>query len=180
MSALNEDFLVQQTAADYLSDALGWNSGLAYNDETFGPGGTLGRKSDRDIVLTRYLRAALEKLNPGLPEAAYDDAVRQVADYGVTQSALATNRDKDALLRDGVLVSYRAGDGRLKKETPAGLSFRDAGKQSFPLRARAVGTRRSLPAPDGHRGLRQRRAAPVHGAEERQQKPPRCLRSKPE
>ena len=116
MSALNEDFLVQQTAADYLRDALGWNSVLAYNDETFGPGGTLGRKSDRDIVLTRYLRAALEKLNPGLPEAAYDDAVRQVADYGVTQSAFATNRDKDALLRDGVLVSYRAGDGRLKKE----------------------------------------------------------------
>lgn len=46
MSALNEDFLVQQTTADYLRDALGWNSILAYNDETFGPGGTLGRNSD--------------------------------------------------------------------------------------------------------------------------------------
>lgn len=42
--------------------------------------------------------------------------MRQVADYGITQSALATNRDKDALLRDGVLVSYRAAGGQLKKE----------------------------------------------------------------
>ena len=66
MSAFNEDTLVQQTTADYLHDVLGWDSVYAYNEETFGPGGTLGRASDREVVLTRYLRAALEKLNPGL------------------------------------------------------------------------------------------------------------------
>jgi hypothetical protein len=46
MSALNEDFLVQQTTADYLRDALGWTSILAYNDETFGLGGTLVAVAD--------------------------------------------------------------------------------------------------------------------------------------
>ena len=116
MSAFNEDTLVQQTTADYLRDALGWESVYAYNDETFGPGGTLGRASDREVVLTRYLRAALEKLNPGLPEPAYEEAVRQVTAYSVTQSALGTNREKDALLRDGVLVTYRTDAAGLKKE----------------------------------------------------------------
>lgn len=71
MSRFNEDTLVQQTTADYLRDNLKWDLVYAYNAETYGPEGTLGRKSDREVVLTRYLRASLEKLNPGLPEEAY-------------------------------------------------------------------------------------------------------------
>ena len=75
-----EDTLVQQTTAEYLEKELGWESVYAYNEETFGPDGTLGRASDREVVLTRYLRAKLVELNPGLPEDAYDDAVRQIVD----------------------------------------------------------------------------------------------------
>ena len=55
MPRYDEDTLVQQTTADYLRDALGWNVVYAFNDETFGPEGTLGRRSDRDVVLTRTL-----------------------------------------------------------------------------------------------------------------------------
>ena len=39
----SEDRLVQQTFAEHLHDVLGWESVYAYNDETFGPHGTLGR-----------------------------------------------------------------------------------------------------------------------------------------
>lgn len=49
-----EDSLVQQTTADYLRDVLGWESVFAHNEESFGPEGTLGRHSDREVVLTRY------------------------------------------------------------------------------------------------------------------------------
>lgn len=131
MSAFNEDTLVQQTTADYLHDVLGWASVYAYNDETFGPGGTLGRTSDREVVLTRYLRAALEKLNPGLPEPAYEEAVRQITTTSVSQSALGTNRDKDALLRDGVLVTYRADDAGLKKERLRVFDFATPAENHF-------------------------------------------------
>lgn len=48
----SEDRLVQQTLADHLLDILGWDSVYAWNQETFGPGGTLGRESVRDAVLT--------------------------------------------------------------------------------------------------------------------------------
>ncbi len=54
----------------------------AYNNETFGPDESLGRVSDREIVLTRILRDKLVELNPGLPDEAYDDAVRlTIRDY---------------------------------------------------------------------------------------------------
>jgi type I restriction enzyme R subunit len=63
----SEDRLVQQTFAEHLEKALGWESTFAYNTETFGPQGTLGRASEREVVLVRDLRAALEKLNPDIP-----------------------------------------------------------------------------------------------------------------
>lgn len=116
MTPLNEDTLVQQTTADYLEKELGWVSVYAYNQETFGPGGTLGRKTDREVVLARYLRLALEKLNPGLPEGAYEEAIRQVADYSQSQSMLSSNYDKYKLFKDGALVTYQGSDGEMKKE----------------------------------------------------------------
>ncbi|MHB1544461.1 MAG: hypothetical protein ACYCS1_09475 [Gammaproteobacteria bacterium] len=45
-----EDTLVQQTTAEYLKRELGWESVYAYNTETFGPEGTLGRASDREVM----------------------------------------------------------------------------------------------------------------------------------
>ncbi|RZK31909.1 MAG: hypothetical protein EOO61_17455, partial [Hymenobacter sp.] len=66
MNQMSEDRLVQQTMADYLRDALGWESVYAFDRETLGPAGTLGRSSQREVYLTRYPRQALELLNPAL------------------------------------------------------------------------------------------------------------------
>ncbi|TEB08508.1 Type-1 restriction enzyme R protein [Pelotomaculum schinkii] len=131
MSYLNEDTLVQQTTADYLHDELGWESVYAYNTETYGPDGLLGRASDREVALTRYLRAALEELNPGLPEDAYRDAVRQIVEYSAIQTTLATNREKYALLKDGVQVAYRNKKGELKKERLRVFNFDEPEKNHF-------------------------------------------------
>lgn len=111
----SEDTLVQQTTAEYLEKGLRWESVYAYNQETFGPQGTLGRASDREVVLVRYLRAKLAELNPDLPEDAYRDAIRQIVEYGLTQTLLATNREKYALLKDGVQVALRNEKGELAK-----------------------------------------------------------------
>ena len=117
MTSLNEDTLVQQTTADYLKDQLGWENVFAYGSETFGPEGTLGRKSDKEIVLTRYLGEALVRLNPGLPDKAYQDALRQITDAPVTQNTLQTNREKYDLFKSGVKVQYRNAEGQLEKRT---------------------------------------------------------------
>lgn len=91
-----EDDLVQQTTAKCLEERLGWKSVYAHNREDFGPDSLLGRNSDREVVLTRPLRAALAALNPGLPGAAYDDAVRQLVATDASKSIVAAyNREKD-------------------------------------------------------------------------------------
>ncbi len=89
-SEYTEDTLVQQTTAEYLEKELGWDSVCAYNNETFGPDGTLGRNSDHDVVLARPLRERLVELNPDLPADAYDDAVRQIVATVASQTLLAT------------------------------------------------------------------------------------------
>jgi type I restriction enzyme, R subunit len=103
----SEDRLVQKTFADHLRDELGWESVYAWNEETFGPAGTLGRADTRDVVLTRDLRAALSRLNPELPEAAIDDAVKQLSTHDFSRSLLQHNQDFYRLIRDGVLVEYK-------------------------------------------------------------------------
>ena len=66
----SEDTLVQQTTAKYLKQQLGWKSVYAYNNEDFGSDSLLDRTSDRDVVLTRALRAKLVELNLDLPDEA--------------------------------------------------------------------------------------------------------------
>ncbi len=115
-SRFTEDALVQQTTADYLKQQLGWESTLAYNAEDFGPNSLLGRASDNEVVLMRILREKLAELNPGLPDVAYDDAVRQMTATVTSQSLVAANREKYGLMRDGVRVSFCDAKGKRMKE----------------------------------------------------------------
>lgn len=107
MNDFTEDQLVQKTMADYLATQHGWRVVMAWNKEVFGAEGTLGRKSDKDVVLTRYLSEALLRLNPGLPGEAYALALREITDIFGSQSLLHINQDKYALIRDGVRVKFR-------------------------------------------------------------------------
>ena len=111
-----EDTLVQQTTAEYLEQKLGWKSVYAYNNEDFGPNSLLGRASDREVVLTRTLREKLIALNPDLPDAAYDDAVRQVTAIVASQNLAATNREKYAQMCDGVQVTFRNSKGERARQ----------------------------------------------------------------
>lgn len=129
--ALNEDTLVQQTTADYLRDVLGWRSEYGYNTEVLGLGGTFGRGSEREVVLGQILERKLRELNPGLPEAAYRDALRQIVEVAPGQGAMAANREKYRLLRDGVKVSFRKPDGAMDARTLRVFDFDDAEANDF-------------------------------------------------
>ena len=130
MTRYDEDTLVQQTTADCL-EQLGWESVFAFNKETYGQEGTLGRESQKDVVLTRYLGEALVTLNPGLPDEAYQDALRQIIKAPVTQNLFQTNREKYNLLRDGVKVQYQNSDGQTEKPILRVLDFDNPGNNHF-------------------------------------------------
>jgi len=120
----SEDRLVQQTFAEHLEKKLGWDSVYAWNHETFGAGGTLGRTDTRDVVLVRDLRAALQRLNPELPPAAIDDAVQRLTRHDFSRSLVQHNQELYRLIRDGVPVTYRDAQGQLRSRPARVIDFR--------------------------------------------------------
>jgi len=126
----SEDTLVQRTTADYLQ-SLGWRSVYAYEREDLGPEGLLGRRTQREVVLVRILRERLVALNPGLPAAAYDDAVRQLTASDASQTLVAANRAQYALIRNGVQVAYRDGQGRQRQRRLRVIAFDDPAANDF-------------------------------------------------
>lgn len=140
MSEMTEDQLVQQTTANYLRDQLGWEVEYAFQ-ETYGPEGTLGRNSDRDIVLTRYLGEKLMALNPGLPMEAYEKAIKQITETSVSETLLTTNRSKYELLRNGVKVGFRNERGNQVTQSLRVFDFEEPANNHF-LAVRELWVRR--------------------------------------
>ena len=127
----SEDRLVQKTFAEHLEQKLGWDSVYAYNAETFGPTGTLGRASEREVVLVRDLRAALARLNPDLPESAREQAIEKLTRIDFARSLLQHNRECYAFLRGGVPVEWRDAAGETRRAHAQVIDFRDAGRNRF-------------------------------------------------
>lgn len=127
----SEDRLVQATFAEHLQHQLGWDSVYAWNHETFGPAGTLGRESEREVVLVRDLRDALTRLNPTLPPAALDDAVARLTRHDHSRSLIQHNQDFYRLIRDGVPVTYHDARGKLRQVQARVIDFRTTSNNRF-------------------------------------------------
>ena len=119
----SEDRLVQATFAEYLEHELGWDSIYAWNEEAFGPDGTLGRTDTREAVLNHDLHAALRRLNPELPDSAIDKARRDMTVYDVSRSMVQHNHDFYKYLRGGVPVEYQDPRGRRKSARAKVIDF---------------------------------------------------------
>lgn len=114
-ASYGELLLVEQPAIELL-EALGWTHANLYA-ESFGEHGTEGRESEHQVILTRRLRAALERLNPGLPADAYAQAIEQVARDRSKQLAVNANREVYDLIKDGVKVTVPDEHGGQSTET---------------------------------------------------------------
>ena len=107
----SENVLVQDSAAALLHDELGWEVVYAYNQEVLGENGTLGRKSYREIILWRYFRQALKRLNPWINDIQLEEACRALSFHLSSSSLLQINEEKYGLIRDGIPVSVKKPDG---------------------------------------------------------------------
>ena len=103
---------MEQPAIELLA-SLGWKTANLYN-ETFGPEGTEGREAEHEVILKRRLRAALEKLNPGVPAEAYKQAIDELTRDRSKQIPVNANRDLYRLIRDRAKVEIRDEDGNLE------------------------------------------------------------------
>ena len=97
----SENILVQESAGSLLQDVLKWDEVVyAYNKEILGEDGTLGRRSYKEIVLTRYLRKALLELNDWLTEELCNDAIKDLLAYAASDTLLKINQSKYEMLRE--------------------------------------------------------------------------------
>jgi type I restriction enzyme R subunit len=99
---VTEDQLEQET--------LGWLTDVGYT-HLYGPDITFDgpkpeRANYRQVLLTFRLREAIGKLNPSIPTAAREDALKQVLDLGIP-ALLSANRHFHRLLVAGVPVQYQ-------------------------------------------------------------------------
>ncbi len=99
---MTEDQLERECLA-WLAD-VGWQH--RYGPDLAPDGAAPERDTYRQVVLPGRLRQAVAALNPGVPPAACEDAVRQVMDLG-TPVLLAANRQFHRLLVTGVPVQYQ-------------------------------------------------------------------------
>ena len=127
----SENILVQESAGKLLQDELGWNVKFAYNTEVLGVDGTFGRKSYRDILLVRYFRAALQRLNPWMTEDQISEAQKKLENRLSTASLLQTNEEKYLLIRDGIPVTVKKPDGKTETKTATVIDFRNPENNDF-------------------------------------------------
>lgn len=127
----SENVLVQDSAAALLHDELGWEVAYAYNQEVLGENGTLGRKTYREIILWRYFRQALKRLNPWISDTQLEEACKALSFHLSSASLLQINEDKYGLIRDGIPVSVKKPDGKTDTRRAMVIDFAHPGNNHF-------------------------------------------------
>ena len=119
----SENILVQESAGQLLQEELGWEVKFAYNTEVLGEDGTFGRRSYKEILLVRYFREALRRLNPWITEAQIGEAQRAMESRLSTASLMQVNEEKYRLIRDGIPVTGKKPDGTDDPKTALVIDF---------------------------------------------------------
>src|ERR1044072_4780197 len=94
----SEDGLVE-TATQQVLEELGWKVETAWRKESFGPHGLLGRENKSQVILTRHLLLALQRLNPDLPATAYRQAAALIEQKNADKTLARLNKDNYELLK---------------------------------------------------------------------------------
>lgn len=119
--------LVEQVALGTLEE-LGWR----YEDSiSIAPDGPDKRRvSNGDVVLSELLDEAARRLNPGIPDEALYNALRQIQ-ISETPSLIEENRRIHRLLVDGIDVEYRRPDGSIKGDKVRLIDFANPANNDF-------------------------------------------------
>ncbi|MBQ8605006.1 MAG: type I restriction endonuclease subunit R [Oscillospiraceae bacterium] len=127
----SENILVQESAGNLLRDELGWDVRFAYNTEILGKNGTFGRESYKEIVLLRYFREALKKLNPWINDNQISEAQKTLEQRLSTSSLLQVNEEKYFLIRDGIPVTVKKPNGQTETKKASVIDFQNPDNNYF-------------------------------------------------
>ena len=126
----SEDALIEQATEDVLKE-LGWKVVTAWQNENFGEQGLLGRDNKTEVVLERFVLAALQKLNPGLPDLAYSRAIEKIVQREADKTIAQQNKSKYQLLKNGVEISFINNEAKSQKKTLKLFDFKEYRNNDF-------------------------------------------------
>ena len=126
----SENILVQESAG-HLLESLGWRVEFAYNTEVLGEEGTFGRKSHKDILLVRYFKEALIRLNPWLTAELTDDVLKTFEQRLSTASLMQINEEKYGYIRDGIPVKVKKPNGQTEEKKAVVIDFVNIDNNEF-------------------------------------------------
>lgn len=126
----SEDQLIEQATEDVLK-ALGWQVVTAWQNESFGAEGLLGRDNKTEVVLERHLLAALKRYNPDLPDLAYKRAIEKIVQKEAGKNLAQQNKAKYQLLKNGVEVSFTNEQGKTEKKTLRVFDYKNYNNNEF-------------------------------------------------
>ncbi len=112
---------VEEATLAWLSE-LGWD--VAYGPDVEPEKLAAERDDFSEVVLSRRLRAALERINPQLPGSAIDDALKKVL-VADSPSLIENNHRFHRLLVDGIDVEYARPDGSIAGDKAWLVDFDD-------------------------------------------------------
>jgi type I restriction enzyme R subunit len=126
----SEDAAVEQPTIALFAE-LGWETLNCYH-EPFGPLSLLGRETMAEVVLPNRLRAAVEKLNPGISPVAIEIALDEIRKDRTAASPARANQVVYQLLKNGVKVTYKGTDDDEEKvETVRLIDWNEADNNDF-------------------------------------------------
>ncbi len=125
----SEDSLQEWTAQKL--QEMGWRSLLAFDSETFGEDGTLGRTSTQEVLLRPALRNALKKLNPWITDEQVRVALATLASHSATATLMTTNEEKYDLICNGVDVPTKDANGNRSSRKAILIDFSNPNNNDF-------------------------------------------------
>ena len=127
----SEDQLIQKSTADFLEKELGWKSVYAFDQETLGTNGTLGRNNYHEVLLTRHFSKALKTLNPWLTDKQLQECVERMTEHMSSQTLMQINEQKYQLIRDGIPVTRIKPNGETEEVRAKVIDFASPDKNEF-------------------------------------------------
>ena len=127
----SEDKLVQESTADFLEKELGWKSIYAFDQETLGLNGTLGRTNYHEVLLTRHLCQALKRLNPWLTDKQLQECLERMTEHMSSQTLMQINEQRYQLIRDGIPVTRVKPNGETEEVRAKVIDFASPNKNEF-------------------------------------------------
>ena len=127
----SEDQLIQRSTAEFMEKELGWKSVYAFDQETLGVNGTLGRTGYHEVLLTRHLGQALKRLNPWLTDKQLQECMERMTEHMSSQTLMQINEQKYQLIRDGIPVTRVKPNGETEEVRAKVIDFASPDKNEF-------------------------------------------------